>query len=118
MENHPRNLSYFSPSIQNEMIATVSNLIIESIKSELISAKYFPIECDEVTWHKRAFMSVIVRYVYEDSKWERSVKLEPRVTSLTGRSLADVIIPILTNMNFPISNLVSKGFDGASNISG
>lgn len=43
MESHPENLSYFSPSIQNEMIAILNKLINESIKSEVISAKYFSI---------------------------------------------------------------------------
>ena len=117
METHPQNLSYFSPSIQNEMIGILSNMIIEIIKSEVISAKYFSIECDEVTSHKRAFMSVIVRYVYDYCIWERCIKLH-RVTNLTGQSLAAVIIAILANMNFPICNLVGKGFDGASNMSG
>lgn len=117
MESHPENLSYFSPSIQNEMIAILNKLINESIKSEVISAMYYSIECDEVTSHKRAFMSVVVRYVYNFTIWERCIKLE-RVTSLTGKSLADVIISILANMNLPIGNLVGKGFDGASNMSG
>ena len=62
-------------------------------------------------------MSVIVRYFYDYSIWERCIKLE-RMTSLTGKSLADVIITILSNMNFPICNLVGKGFDGASNMLG
>ena len=117
MENHPKNLSYFSPSIQNEMIGILSNMIIEIIRSEVISAKYFSIECDEVTSHKRAFMYVIVRYVYDYCIWERCIKLH-RVINLTGQSLAAVIIAILANMNFPICNLVGKGFDGASNMSG
>ncbi len=111
METHPQNLSYFSPSIQNEMIGILSNMIIEIIKSEVISAKYTTIECDEVTSHKRAFMSVIVRYVYDYCIWERCIKLH-RVTNLTGQSLAAVIIAILANMDFPICNLVGKGFDG------
>lgn len=117
MENHPQNLSYFSPDIQNEMIEILSGLILESIKSEVISAKYYSIECDEVTSHKRAFMSIIVRYVYDYTIWERCIKLE-RVTSLTGKSLADIIVKTLTDMKFPIKNLVGKGFDGASNMSG
>ena len=62
-------------------------------------------------------MSVVLRYVYEFTIWERCVKLE-RVTSLTGKNLADVIVAILANMNLPIGNLVGKGFDGASNMSG
>ena len=39
------------------------------------------------------------------------------MTSLTGKSLADVI-SILGKMNFPIGDLVGKGFVGASNMSG
>ena len=92
-------------------------MIIKIIKSEVISAKYFSIECDEVTSHKRAFMSVIVPYVYDYRIWERCVKVH-QVSDLTGKSLADVIIAVLANMNFPICNLVGKGFDGASNMSG
>ena len=117
IESHPQNLSYFSPSIQNEMIGILSNMNIKIIKSEVISAKYFSIECDEVTSHKRAFMSIIVRYVYDYRICERCIKLH-RVSDLTGKSLADVIIAVLANMNFPICNLVGKGFDGASNMSG
>ena len=83
IESHSQNLSCFSPSIQNEMIGILSNMIIEIIKSEVISAKYFSIECDEVTSHKRAFMSVIVRYVYEYHIWEKYIKLH-RVSNLTG----------------------------------
>ena len=71
MESHPQNLSYFSPSIQNEMITILDKLVNESIKSEVISAKYFSIECDEVTSHKRAFMSVVIRYVHDFTIWER-----------------------------------------------
>ena len=40
------------------------------------------------------------------------------MSNLTEKNLADVIIAVLVNMNFPICNLVGKGFDGASNMSG
>ena len=116
IESHPQNLSYFLVFIQNEMICILTNMIMEIIKFEVISAKYYSIECDEVTSHKRAYMSVIVRYVYYRI-CERCIKLH-RVSNLTGKSLADVIIAILANMNFPICNLVGKGFDGASSMSG
>ena len=91
-------------------------MIMEIIKFEVISAKYYSIECDEVTSHKRAYTSVIVRYVYDYCICERCIKLH-RVSNLTGKSLADVIIAILANMNFPICNLVGKGFDRASSMS-
>ena len=99
------------------MICILSNMTMEIIKFDVISAKYYSIECDEVTSHKWAYMSVIVRYVYDYRICERCIKLH-RVSNLTGKSLADVIIAILANMNFPICNLVGKGFDGASSMSG
>ncbi len=99
------------------MISVLNQVVTERIKGEVVSAKHFSIECDEVTSHKRAFMSVIVRYVYDFSIWERCIKLE-RVDSIKGKKLVEIIIAILEDMKFPIANLVGKGFDGASNMSG
>ena len=98
-------------------VAKFDKLLERWMKSHPENLSYFSIECDEVTSHKRAFMSMVLRYVYDFTIFERCVKLE-RVTSLTGKSLAEVIITILANMNLPIGNLVGKGFDGASNMSG
>eukprot|EP00794_Sanderia_malayensis_P009282 gene9282-10262_t len=117
IQQHPQNVSYFSPNTQNEMISVLSQVVTERIKGEVAYSKHFSIECDEVTSHKRAFMSVIVRYVYDFSIWERCIKLE-RVDSIKGKNLAEIIIAILEDMKFPIANLVGKGFDGASNMSG
>ena len=117
IDEHPQNLSYFSPSTQNEMISILANLVVGIIKNEVACAKYFSIECDEVTSHKRAFMSVVVRYVHEFEIWERCIKLQ-RISSLKGKDLANIIVTILNDMNFPLVNLVGKGFDGASNMSG
>lgn len=38
VETHPQNLSYFYPSIKNEMIGILNNMTIEIIKCEVISA--------------------------------------------------------------------------------
>ena len=40
------------------------------------------------------------------------------VTSLTGRSLADVILSVLSDNQLSLMALVGKGFDGAANMSG
>ena len=40
------------------------------------------------------------------------------VTSLTGRSLADVILSVLSGNQLSLMTLVGKGFDGAANMSG
>ena len=40
------------------------------------------------------------------------------VTSLTGRSLADVILSVLSDNQLSLMALVGKSFDGAANMSG
>lgn len=117
MEEHPKNVSYFSHTTQNEMIGIVSEIIESMIKFEVKSAKYFSIQCDEVTSHKRAFMSIIVRYVFQCTIFERCVGLV-RVDSLKGKNLAETTIEILQDLGLSLKDLVGKGFDGASNMSG
>ena len=117
MDTHPENVSYFSHVSQNEMISILSNLIADVICSEVRTAKYFSIQCDEVTSHKKAFMSVILRYVTDFKITERCIKLV-RVSSLTGPSLAKVIVDILKDLKLPVKDLIGKGFDGAANMSG
>ena len=117
MDIHPENVSYFSHVSQNEMISILSNLIPDVICNEVRTAKYFSIQCDEVTSHKKAFMSVILRYVTDFKITERCIKLV-RVSSLTGQSLAKVIVDILKDLKLPVKDPIGKGFDGAANMSG
>ena len=117
IDKHPQNVSYLSHVSQNEMLAICSSLTANAICDEVHTAKYFSIECDEVTSHKKAFMSIILRYVSNFQIHERCFKLVP-VTSLTGRSLADVILSVLSDNQLSLMALVDKGFDGAANMSG
>ena len=117
MDTHPENVSYFSHVSQNEMISILSNLIADVICNEVGNAKYFSIQCDEVTSHKKAFMSVILRYVTDFKITERCINFV-RVSSLTGQSLAKVIVDILKDLKLPVKDLIGKGFDGAANMSG
>ena len=117
MDTHPENVSYLSHVSQNEMISILSNLIADVICNEVRTAKYFSIQCDEVTSHKKAFMSVILRYVTDFKITERCIKLV-RVSSLTGQSLAKVIVDTLKDLKLPVKDLIGKGFDGAANMSG
>ena len=57
IDKHPQNVSYLSHVSQNEMLAICSSLTANAICNEVHTAKYFSIECDEVTSHKKIFMS-------------------------------------------------------------
>ena len=62
-------------------------------------------------------MSVILRYVSDFKVTERCVRLV-RVFNMKRKSLADVIVEVLSNLNLPIKDVIGMGFDGAANMSG
>lgn len=117
LQNHPGNISWLSPDIQNEMIEILANNIIDIIKMQVNESKYYSVECDEVTSHKHLYMSIVLRYVHDNTIYERVVGLK-KVVSLTGKSLCDVLVEELGKLKIPLCNMIGKGFDGASNMSG
>ena len=117
MEKHPGNVSYFPHTPQNEMIDITSKYVVDIICKQIRDAKYFSIEVDEVTSHRQAFMSIVIRYVHDSNIHERCIRLI-RVHSLTGKSLSSVILNVLADMNLKLIDMIGMGFDGASNMSG
>lgn len=115
--NHPGNASFLSKDIQNEMIDQIAKHIQESILKEIKQNNYFSVECDEVASHKREFMSLVLRYVFENEIKERVIALK-HITDMTGRGLSEVIKKELSKFQLPLTNLLGKTFDGASNMSG
>ena len=117
LDSHPGNVSWLSPDIQNEMIEILGNKILDIIKMQVKESKYYSVECDEVTSHKHSYMSIVLRYVFKNVICERVVGLK-QVVSLKGKSLCDVLVEELARLQIPLCNMVGKGFDGASNMSG
>ena len=76
LDNHPGNVSWLSPDIQNEMIEILANNIIDIIKMQVNESKYYSVECDEVTSHKHSYMSIVLRYVFDNTIYERVVWLK------------------------------------------
>ena len=79
--------------------------------------EFYFIACDEVTSHKTAYMSIVIRYVYENAINERLVALK-HVNCIHGKSLSDVLVEELKEMPIPLMNMAGKGFEGASNMTG
>ena len=90
LENHPGNVSWLSPDIQNEMIEIIANKILEVIMMQVNESKYYSVKCNKVTSHKHSYMSIVLRYVFENIIYERVIGLK-QVVSLTGRSLCDAL---------------------------
>ena len=76
LDSRPENVSWLSHDIQNEMIDLLSQNVIETMKEQILESKYYSVECDEVTSHKKSYMSIIVRYGYQNVIEERVVGLK------------------------------------------
>ncbi|XP_063590423.1 zinc finger MYM-type protein 1-like [Penaeus indicus] len=117
LDSHPENVSWLSNDIQNEMISIISDNVVETIREQVKKSRFYSVECDEVTSHKDSYMSIVLRYVHEHTIYERVVGLK-HVQSLKGKSLSDVLIEELGKHQIPLKDMIGKGFDGASNMSG
>jgi len=117
LSNHPGNVSWLSPSIQNEVIDIVSENILKTI-SERAKGKFFSVLCDEVSDVSRhEYLTLVIRYV-TDGKIEESLLGLIRVESITGSFLCSVVEKRLSDYNLPLQNIVGQCYDGASNMSG
>ena len=117
LEGHPGNVSWLGARIQNEMIDIIATKTLETIIGQVKEARFYSVECDEVTSHKHSYMSIVLRYVYQNTIYERVVGLK-HVMSLKGKSLSDVLVEELGKVHVPLNDMVGKAFDGASNMSG
>ena len=117
LNSHPENVSWLSNDIQNEMIGIISDNVLETIKEQVKKSRFYSVECDEVTSHKHSYMSIVLRYVHEHTIYERVVGLK-HVQSLKGKLLSDVLVEELGKHQIPLKDMIGKGFDGASNMSG
>ncbi|CAM1298254.1 Uncharacterised protein r2_g787 [Pycnogonum litorale] len=92
-------------------------MTLEVMNEQIKDSEYYSVECDEVTSHKTAFMSIVIRYVFQNEINERLVTLK-HVERIKGKFLADVLVEELSKLSIPLNKMVGKGFDGASNMAG
>ena len=115
VDSHPENVSWLSHDIQKEIIEIIYSATLDKIKFQLLEGESYSIECNEVVSHKAAYMSIAIRYVYQNNKMEQLVALK-YVKSI--KCVAELIIKELDRMSLPLKNTIRKGFYGASNMSG
>jgi hypothetical protein len=100
LEKHPRNVSYMSAEIQNEMIDINAKQIMQTVTDHVKAAKWFSICADETADTSGSEqLSLILRYVYEGHVYESLISVTAAV-SLTGNDLAKLIVSKLGENGF------------------
>ena len=69
IKNGPKNEKYTSSSIQNEMIETLSHMVLDEIVENFQRPRFFTIQADETKdVRKTEQLSVVIRFFAEESK--------------------------------------------------
>ena len=110
---------YTSKDIQNEMLATLSDMVREGIVEEVKQSEYFTVLVDETKdVSKQEQVSFVLRYFANQKVQESFIDFKP-AQGLDANSLSNLILSTLTIYGLDVKScLVGQGYDGASVMSG
>jgi len=116
----PKNASYLSPEIQNEMIALMSSCVKEHTVSKVKMANipFYTVMMDGTRdKNNQEAISICIRYVKDGVPTESLLSIE-NSHSLKADSLTDLIFNVLENNGLDPNQILSQCYDGASVMSG
>ena len=115
----PKNASYLSPTIQNEFINSIAQVIIDKIVAEVKKAHYFGIIMDStIDISHTDQLSFCIRYIDEKFVIQEHFLLFTDISSSDSESLFITLNKILTNLGLDLKLIRSQSYDGAANMSG
>lgn len=118
LDNHPRNVSWLSPDIQNELLHLLSIEVLAKIVDEF-RGKCFSILCDEVSDRANSeLMSMVIRFVTDSGIVKEALIALIKVENTTSENLCNIIVNKLRELYLSLDDLVGQCFDGASNMAG
>ena len=118
-----RNATYIIPKIQNEIIATCGDIIVEDITNRINESGFFSVLADETTdVAGMAQLSLRIRYADNVEKAGYRVREDfigfAPVEDKTGPGIKVAIIRGLQKTHLDLGNLRGQGYDGASIMKG
>ncbi|KAF0745937.1 zinc finger MYM-type protein 1-like [Aphis craccivora] len=115
-----KNCTMISPSIQNEIIESIGDVIKNKVVNRVQIPKYFSILCDETTATSTIDqMTIFIRYVDSSTFTIREDFLGfVEMASTTGTAIKDAIKTEIEKVGLSFDFLRGQGYDGGSNMSG
>ena len=116
----PRNATYTSADIQNELLNVMGSIVQNQICAHVKKAGFYSILADESKdCSKHEQMAIVLRYVDVESStiFERFLTYV-EVVSLDAQGLSTYILDTLKHFGLDSTCIVSQGYDGASVMSG
>ncbi|XP_073826834.1 52 kDa repressor of the inhibitor of the protein kinase-like [Musca autumnalis] len=118
--NTPKNATYISPQIQNEIIEVIGTYIQICIIKEVKQAVYFAILVDETTdICGKEQLSLTIRFYNKEAEMvKESFICYIELGDLKGSSISAIILNKIAELGLDAEFLRGQGYDGASNMSG
>ena len=120
LQSAPRNATYTSPDVQNQIINILGDQIRDKILSKVRSSPCYTLIADEVTdCSNKEQLCIVLRYVEPDSSSIREdlVTFLECDSGVTGEALANKMLGFVS-VHLDPSKLRGQAYDGASNMSG
>ncbi|XP_071723991.1 uncharacterized protein [Rutidosis leptorrhynchoides] len=116
--NAPQNAIYNSPTIQKQILHTMSRRVKEVIREEIGDAKYCILVDEARDEFKKEQMSIILRFVDKNGYVQERFFGLVHVKDTAASTLRDEILFVLSQHNLDVQNIRGQGYDGASNMRG
>lgn len=120
LDTAPRNATYISKTIQNEMIETVGAHILNDLSQEIRNSKYFSVMADEAAdISNKENVSVVIRFL-DTTKTIREEFIGYYICEegLTGEAIKDIITAAVANLGLTMEDCRGQCYDGAGNMAG
>uniref|UniRef100_A0A8C3T1M7 DUF4371 domain-containing protein n=1 Tax=Chelydra serpentina TaxID=8475 RepID=A0A8C3T1M7_CHESE len=117
LSDGPGNAEYVHCDIQNEVMDIMANMIRKQISEEVKAAKHFALQVDECKDSKKEQISVVVRYLNNDSIHEEFLHFIP-AEGLDADSLLEKIKSTLCECSIDKNACIGQCYEGAAVMSG
>ena len=106
LSNAPRNATYTSKTVQNEMITTVGRYILDKLSGEVKESKYFSILADEAAdIANKENLSVVLRFVdASKSICEEFVGYYHCIEGTTGETIKTMILKVVSDLGLSMDD--------------
>jgi Domain of unknown function (DUF4371) len=120
VQSSGKNATYLSPTIQNEIIFIIENIIITRRIEKLKQSPFFSIYADETSdVSGQEQMAIGVRYFDSDSMTTKEDFLKfISITDMTALGISTELLKAMHDLNINLDYCVGQGYDGAAVMAG
>ena len=120
LENAPRNATYRSKTIQNEIISTVGSHIMSKLSAEIQTSRLFSILADEAAdVSNKENLSLVIRFVDASRNIrEEFVGFHLCDDGTSGEAVKEIILNGVSDLGLSMDDCRGQSYDGAGNMAG